>query len=307
MGRGGLAGRPLSKPTLAAAQSPPRSISQGISAVERAELEELRAEKDRLAALADTLRTANAKLTAEVSELQNQNAQLIEDHTRDVLQIKAKETQLVRARGECDVLRSEIESVRKEGERYKREVARLGRESIGRDRDNMMQQRDDASVDSGIFSDNSYGTVNGNNRPGSNSSARPGSTMLSRTGSGASATARPNTSSRNYMTSPSEEKENTDGGIFNGRRKMSPPVAHPNFSSGRTSPSRPGVGSRHQTGASESSTFVNGREERSSTIAEPAENWKRAAEVTSQLKARIEQMKVCGSLLCPDNGGKTEC
>jgi cytoskeleton-associated protein 5 len=109
------------------------------------------------------------------------------------------------------------------------------------------------------------------------------------------------------MTSPSEEKENTDGGIFNGRRKMSPPVAHPNFSSGRTSPSRPGVGSRHQTGASESSTFVNGREERSSTIAEPAENWKRAAEVTSQLKARIEQMKVCGSLLCPDNGGKTEC
>lgn len=299
MGRGGLAGRPLSKPTFAATQSPPRSISQGISAVERAELEELRTEKDRLAALTDTLRTANANLTAEISELQNQNAQLIEDHTRDVLQIKAKETQLVRARGECDVLRSEIESVRKEGERYKREVARLGRESIGRDRDSMMQHRDDVSVDSAIFSDNSYGTVNGNNRPGSNNSARPGSTMLSRTGSGASATARPNTSSRSYMTSPSEEKENTDGGIFNSRRKMSPPVANPNFSSGRTSPSRPGVGSRHQTGASESSTFTNGREERSSTTAEPAENWKRAAEVTSQLKARIEQMKVCGSLSLP--------
>jgi protein STU2 len=98
------------------------------------------------------------------------------------------------------------------------------------------------------------------------------------------------------MTSPSEEKENTDGGLFNGRRKMSPPVANQNFSSGRTSPSRPGIGSRHQTGSSESSALVNGREERSgaSATGEPAENWKRAAEVTSQLKARIEQMKVCG-------------
>jgi protein STU2 len=296
VGRGGLAGRPLSKPTPAAAQSPPRAVSQGMSAVERAELEELRAEKDRLAALTDLLRTSNAKLTAEISELQNQNAQLIEDHTRDVLQIKAKETQLVRARGECDVLRSEVESVRKESERYKREVARLGRESIGRERESMMQQRDDVSIDGGIFSDNSYGATNGNNRPGSNNSVRPGSTMLSRTGSGASATARPTTSSRSYMTSPSEEKENTDGGLFNGRRKMSPPVANQNFSSGRTSPSRSGIGSRHQTGSSESSALVNGREERSgaSATGEPAENWKRAAEVTSQLKARIEQMKVCG-------------
>ena len=299
VGRGGLAGRPLSKPGLAAAQSPPRVASQGMSIVERAELEELRAEKDRLAALADTLRTSNAKLTAEVSELQNQNAQLIEDHTRDVLQIKAKETQLVRARGECDVLRTEIESIRKESERYKREVARLGRESIGRERDSMMLQRDDASVDGGIFSDNSYASTNGNNRPGSNNSVRPGSTMLSRTGSGASATARPTTSSRtqNYMTSPSEEKENT-----NARRKISPPIANPKFSSGRTSPTRSGVGSRHQTGTGEVNALANGREERSnlSTSAEPAENWKRAAEVTSQLKARIEQMKVCGLLLHSD-------
>jgi cytoskeleton-associated protein 5 len=303
MGRGGLAGRPLSKPSLASAQSPPRSISQGMSAIERAELEELRAEKDRLAALADTLRTANAKLTAEISELQNQNAQLIEDHTRDVLQIKAKETQLVRARGECDVLRSEVESVRKEGERYKREVARLGRESIGRDRDIMMQQRDDVSVDSAIFSDNSYGTVNGGNRPGSNHSVRPGSTILSRTGSGASATARTNTSSRTYVTSPSEEKENADGGIFNGRRKRSPPMASSNFPSGGTSPSRHGVSNRHQTGANEPNAFANGREERFSTTAEPAENWKRAAEVTSQLKARIEQMKVCGLTSLPPRPG----
>ena len=111
------------------------------------------------------------------------------------------------------------------------------------------------------------------------------------------------------MTSPSEEKENTDGGLFNGRRKMSPPVANQNFSSGRTSPSRPGIGSRHHTGTSESSTLVNGRDERSGAGAtgEPAENSKRAAEVTSQLKARIEQMKVCGSFFGTLPYGKTDC
>lgn len=296
-GRGGLAGRPLSKPAFAPPQveyAPP--VANGLGAMERAELDELRADKERLTGLSDHLRSANAKLTAEISELQNQNAQLIEDHTRDVLQIKAKETQLVRARGECDILRSEIETTRKEGERYKREVSRLGRESIGRERESMMLQRDDMGGDNGIFSDMSYPPTNGNSRPASNGSARPGSTMLSRTGSGASATPRPASTTRpqsyTVMTSPSEEKENTEGGMYNSRRKISPPVAPPPYSSGRASPSRPVAGGRGAAGTSDSTRGDGGG---GSTNAEPAENWKRAAEVTSQLKARIEQMKVCGS------------
>ena len=277
---GGLAGRSLARPAAAPASPPPqnRDVDNRISQMQLAELEQLRAEKERLVELSDMLRSNNAKLTAEVAELQNQNAQLIEDHTRDVLQIKAKETQLVRARGECDVLRGEIESVRKEGERYKREVSRLGRESFGRERESMMSPREQNVDSNGIFDER-----NGMKSPGiGNGVSRPSSAALSRTGSGASA-ARPQVSSRpqsNYShgtLSPSEEKENNDRDIFATRRKISPPVA----AAGRTSPSRP------------ISTGSRGATEEQKGGAEPAENWKRAAEVTSQLKARIEAMKVC--------------
>jgi protein STU2 len=308
LGRGGLAGRPLSKPTPTSSYTetaPTPPISSGLSAIERAELEELRAEKERLSALTDSLRTSNAKFSAEISELQNQNAQLIEDHTRDVLQIKAKETQLVRARGECDVLRTEIESAKKDIERQKREMSRLGRESFGRD------QRDTSTLPSpqeesnGIYSDN-------NSSSNTNGSARPAS-VLSRTGSSTSATTGKMSSARplpppssNYrerfeLNSPSEEKENTgDGGsaLFNARRKMSPSAysnGNTNTNSGTTSPQRSTANgmTASRTGGAPQGEAVGGGG-RAKSPGEPAtENWKRAAEVTSQLKARIEQMKVC--------------
>ncbi|EXJ63938.1 hypothetical protein A1O7_00273 [Cladophialophora yegresii CBS 114405] len=315
MGRGGLAGRPLARP-VAAPLSPPTAapVSSGLSTIERAELEELRGEKERLASLADNLRTSNAKLTAEISELQNQNAQLIEDHTRDVLQIKAKETQLVRARGECDVLKAEIESIRKESERYKREVSRLGRESIGREREDMMRGRgmDDPADPGagGIYEDSAMNTnsrypANGNIAP----PPRPTSTALHRTGSSASTQsgrARPSNPSAKsrpqsgYASqgnrldlSPSEEKENHGLGMDSlgvARRKISPPVMA-NGASGRSSPQRPAYTtmSRESSDAGAERPGVGSREP--SSGARPEENWKRAAEVTSQLKARIEAMK----------------
>ncbi|KIX02122.1 uncharacterized protein Z518_08061 [Rhinocladiella mackenziei CBS 650.93] len=297
IGRGGLAGRPLSRPAAAPISPPPAAapVSNGLSAAERAELEELRAEKERLSALADSLRSSNAKLTAEISELQNQNAQLIEDHTRDVLQIKAKETQLVRARGECDVLRGEIESVRKENERYKRELSRLGRESIGREREDMMRGRaaDEASnfgsEGGAIYDDQSTNrfATNGNMHP-----PRPTSGSLQRTGSTASTQ-----SSRTQNTkprpqsgytphrldlSPSEEKENNGLDILSARRKISPPVSGMANGSGRSSPQRPNFASRETSDVGAAGSKEPGT----------GENWKRAAEVTSQLKARIEAMKV---------------
>jgi protein STU2 len=324
MGRGGLAGRPLSRPA-AAPLSPPVAApsSAGLSFADQAELEELRIEKQRLSALTDSLRSSNAKLTAEISELQNQNAQLIEDHTRDVLQIKAKETQLVRARGECDVLKAEIESVRKESERYKREVSRLGRESIGREREDLIRGRGvDESPDiggGGIYEDvamhNTRFTGNGNtaNPP------RPVSTALHRTGSSASTQSgraqssgksRPqsghighNSSNSNRLDiSPSEEKENNGLGIDalgTGRRKISPPYMS-NGASGRSSPQRPAYSTTQSMSreASDSGIERPGPVSREpSSNARPEENWRRAAEVTSQLKARIEAMKVRDSLI----------
>ncbi|KAK4948048.1 hypothetical protein LTR10_013102 [Elasticomyces elasticus] len=284
MGRGGLAGRPLSRPATAPL-SPPSAppVANGLSAIERAELEELRAERERLSALSDSLRSSNAKLTAEISELQNQNAQLIEDHTRDVLQIKAKETQLVRARGEYDVLKSEMESLRKESERYKREVSRLGRDSIGREREDMSRGRGMEDEAGGIYDDSTvkrYPT-NGDTQP-----SRPINSTLQRTGSAASSQSgralsnKPRPQSGYNPISPSEEKENGGLDPLTARRKISPPVGSMN-GSGMTSPQRPTYASRE---ASETGS-VGSREPR------PEENWKRAAEVTSQLKARIEAMK----------------
>ncbi|KKY23602.1 putative spindle pole body [Phaeomoniella chlamydospora] len=279
MGRGGLTGRPLGKPAPISSHTDSASTpaaSSGMSAIERAELEELRLEKERLTKLTDDLRSSSTKLTAEISELQNQNAQLIEDHTRDVLQIKAKETQLVRARGENDVLRTEIETVRKENERLKREVGRLGRESLGRERESLLATQEGSSI---------YEDANGGSGTGLNGihGARPTSTILARNNSGASSagSSRP----RSFMVSPSEEKENTDGISATGRRKISPPLSGVTaYSSGRSSPQRAGV----MAGSGARSGSGGGGEGQS---AEPAENWKRAAEVTSQLKARIEQMK----------------
>jgi cytoskeleton-associated protein 5 len=290
MGAGrGFAGRPLARPAAPMSPGPVAApVVPGMSAVERAELEELRAEKIRLTALADNLRSSNARLTAEISELQNQNAQLIEDHTRDVLQIKAKETQLTRARGEADVMRSEMESVRKETERYKREVSRLGRESLGRERDDLMRGRsatEDVLNDTGIYED-SISRYNGS-RPVSSATAlhRTGSatSTSSRPGSAKPMSARPGSTFTNNSLSPSEEKENGGGyDSFAARRKISPPVnGHGSGSPVRID--RPQMGSRDM---SREASDAGGGEQK------PAENWKRAAEVTNQLKARIEAMKV---------------
>ncbi len=319
LGRGSLAGRPLSRPTPTSSHTEPvpTTPSSGLSAIERAELEELRTEKERLSAITDSLRSSNSKLYSEISELQNQNAQLIEDHTRDVLQIKAKETQLVRARGECDVLRSEVESAKKDIERQKREMSRLGRESFGRDQRDTMVLNSPQKVNDDIYSDNNSSSV-------ANGSARPGS-VLSRTGSSASvATGKMSTSrppsyrERFELNSPSEEKENTgDGngaGLFNARRKMSPSAygnGSGNGNSGAISPPKSaaapmnGMTSSRAGGAGQTEANLRGSS-RERSPGEPAENWKRAAEVTSQLKARIEQMKVYSYFIMIDGDADTK-
>lgn len=293
----GLTSRSLTKPSAVPASPPPAPRDNGLSAAERAELEDLRLEKERLLSLEQTLRAQNAKLSNEISELQNQNAQLIEDHTRDVLQIKAKETQLVRARGECDVLRVEVDSIRKDSERYKREVSRLGRESIGRDRDELMRGRqqqapfDDANMD--VYEDNPRYSVQSPHLNGG-SGSRPGSAALQRTGSTASNGSMsnrtqpvPRSQSNLSSFSPTEDsgKENAGDALAQAamRRKISPPLS---AASTARSPQRPAFG-REQSQGSNASGGGEG------------ENWKRAAEVTSQLKARIEAMKARQGLTKP--------
>lgn len=122
----GLAGRSLTKPAANPIQMPPESPppSSGLTAVERAELEELRAANERLTRQVEDMRQERSKFMSEIQELKNQNAGLIEDHTRDVLSIKAKETQLVRARSDAEATEQVNERLRRELDRLKRALSR---------------------------------------------------------------------------------------------------------------------------------------------------------------------------------------
>ncbi|EAW06924.1 putative spindle pole body component [Aspergillus clavatus NRRL 1] len=274
LGRG-LAGRPIAKPSAAPEPAPapvaPPQVS-GISAIERAELDEFRLERERFIKMIEDLKSERTRLNSQVTELQDQNAQLIEDHTRDVLSIKAKETQLVRARSDAEAAEQTVQKQQREIDRLKRELARALRASAQSPPNGLADNLNMPIPD----------TTSIYQEPGiENYAAMPRTSlhMGARFDS-----ARP----RSFASaSPSEEKENNglgspglgsrDGGL--GRRKLSPSFG--TTYSGMGSPTRSSaLGSGSASG-----------EDQPVRSSEPAENWKRAAEVTSQLKARIEQMK----------------
>lgn len=262
----GLAGRPLGKPATAPS-SPPSTPSRydapsALSSIERQELYDLRAEIDLVRQQTSDLRTDKMRLNSQISELQNQNAQLIEDHTRDVLQVKAKETQLVRARSDHENAEDRANNLSREVERLKREITRLGRTTSGRD----------SPVD------------------GNSGMLGTGSTPRPAYGSSRSSYQMPPPRSYSGENHFSEGKENmpdyeqgNDSSTSNGKlhRQMS------TASSGRGTPSedeyaRPSARPAPSMGMSRNP----------SGSGDGVESWKRAAEVTQNLKARIEMMKV---------------
>ncbi|KAH8670185.1 armadillo-type protein [Tricladium varicosporioides] len=262
----GLAGRSLAKaaPVMAPAQSISPSPDSGLTAVERAELEELRLDKDRLLRQADDMRQERSRLNSEVQELKNQNAQLIEDHTRDVLSIKAKETQLVRARSDCEAAEAMCGQLRREMERLKRALTsaeRINGSSTGLS----SPSRESASEEGGIYRDTGMYGGGQDSRPGFNNRAR-----------------------MSYTSTLSEEKENSGDPLARdySRSKLSPELRNGRNSaasgSGRASPAPyPSSRNSRDTGTD------HGRVDSGQGV----ESWKRAAEVTSALKAKIEQMK----------------
>lgn len=300
LGRGGLTGRTLTaKPSSAPApvahpQSP--TPSSGLTALERAELEELRATNDLLRRQVEEARHDRSKLLSEIQELKNQNAGLIEDHTRDVLSIKAKETQLVRARSDAEAAEQTNERLRRELERLKRALSKA----------------------------ESASAVGANGGPGSPVSPHGGVGMMSPThddagiyrdggGGGGFPAATGNRNRMSFASTLSEEKENGDGVAPYPRNKLSPEMRYAGSaaSSGRGSPARGfrrdigggsedvgagygGHGVADRAGSRAGSRMDGGGVAGSSgsNSGSGVESWKRAAEVTSQLKARIEQMKV---------------
>ncbi|KAI3391899.1 hypothetical protein diail_6639 [Diaporthe ilicicola] len=281
MGRGGLAGRSLAKPSAApAAMAPaaePAPAVPGLTALERAELEELRAANEGLLRQADESRHERSKLMSEIQELKNQNAQLIEDHTRDVLSIKAKETQLVRARSDAEAAESTNERLRRELDRLKRALSKS--EQFGMQRDDMLSPTLSTASPTheemgGGFRDREGSFGGGLHRAASNASRNRTS----------------------YASNLSEEKENGYGADvpppYARHKALSPELGRYNngngassASSGRASPAR---NYRRDVHSGDHSSAAGGA---GGSNGNGAESWKRAAEVTSQLKARIEQMK----------------
>ncbi|ORY58540.1 armadillo-type protein [Pseudomassariella vexata] len=263
VGRGGLAARSLAKPAAAPVEAPvPTSPtpSSGLTAAERGEIEELRATNYRLLKQAEEVRHEKSKMMSEIQELKNQNAQLIEDHTRDVLSIKAKETQLVRAR-------SDAEAAEQTNERLRRELDRLKR-ALGK-AEALNASGGVASPGVGSPTHDDMGIY----RDGVNHAGARGNRM-------------------SFTSTMSEEKENGDIPPTYPRNKMMSPELRfgGGGSSGRASPAR---GFR-STPIDEAGGFGASGSGVSSAVGangNGVESWKRAAEVTSQLKARIEQMK----------------
>ena len=249
LGRG-LAGRPLGKPSVAPSEPPPPSAPPGMTAAERAEFNELRAEKEHLQRVVEDLRAEKAKFMSQIHELQHQNAQLIEDHTRDVLSVKAKETQLVRARSDAEAAENMVQRQSREMERLKRELNRNVRDNS-------------PPSDGQIYQDRNPNQAP--HRPGMEryDSSRPESREMGYP------------RARGYLGSPSEEKENGDVNGAVGKKEAEMPVITRELGGGTLAEGRDDVGADGQT----------------------VDSWKRAGEVTSRLKARIEMMKVCVPLI----------
>lgn len=282
MGRGGLAGRSLAKPAAAAApfEQPAESapVAFGLTAVERAELEELRAANERLLRQAEEWRTERSKLHSEIQELKNQNAGLIEDHTRDVLSIKAKETQLVRARSDAEAAEGTNDRLRRELDRLKRALSKA--EQLGIQREDLIMSPTLGAMGSPIQEEM------GGFRDRDSSLHRSSSTATrGQRGS--------------YASNLSEERENGNGNgngadtaPFGRHKALSPDLGrygngNGNLSSGRASPAR-----GYRSFSDHNSNLSTGSAGGAGAAGNGVESWKRAAEVTSQLKARIEQMKV---------------
>jgi chorismate mutase len=283
LGGRGLAGRPLGKPAPAQQIASPEPVQSGLSALEKAELEELRLDKDRLLRQCDDLRQERSRLNSEVQELKNQNAQLIEDHTRDMLSIKAKETQLVRARSDAEASDAMCAQLRREMERLKRALTSAERANSQTNASPTRADRDysGGSDEAGIYRDTGMYGQEGRRTPG-----------LGQYGS----------RTRGSFTSQmSEEKENGLDSTAISRSKLRSPDllsrggrdVSAGGSSGRGSPARAPYRTERRDIGGGANTSVDG--------GQPVESWKRAAEVTSALKAKIEQMKVGSVPFCPVN------
>ncbi|KAK3640078.1 hypothetical protein LTR56_012053 [Elasticomyces elasticus] len=289
LGRG-LAGRPLAKPALQPSSPPPReqgsSANSGLGAAERQELSDLRSEVQLLRSQTSDLRTDKLRLSSRVMELENQEAQFREDKTRDLLQIKAKETQIVRVRGDLEEAEERGNSLSREIDRMKREMTRL--------RANSQSGNGGYNVPSA----RSYGDAGSGGHGGGYERSGGGEEKENVPDEGeyeSEKTTAPPARSQNTMPPPPSYTATTHAT----RRPMSNGHSQYTPSSGRATPLSQDGNEGNNSGSGGgggNGSLVGSRAGGASTMdksqqSEGVESWRRAAEVTQNLKARIEMMK----------------
>jgi len=287
----GLTGRTLSKtapmisdPVVITSNLPTTSA---LSTAERNELDELRNEVERLRSTNESLRAEHIRFSTQIHELQAQRDQLIEEHTRDMLSVKAKETQLVRARAETEQVEQTAQQLEVEVDRLKRELSRADRAYSPNAHSLHDAHSDRAGAAPLIYTARSNTVVPPGGSRGEGKENRdlgsryPTVDKMSHTLSSTLAGARPK------PASPVRAAEGVSSRfsrpLASHTRAGTTPGNAADSSAGRT------LVQSHEIGESSVSRSING----SAASGESSnESWTRAAEVTKNLKARIEQLKV---------------
>lgn len=268
--RPGAMNRGLTGRSLMTGKAPP-PVDNGISAAEKAELDQLREQKAKWDQEKETMtwqrqedNTEKARLMKEINTLQSTNSQLADEHTRDILAIKSKETQLVRAVSDLDSSRHKIAQLEEEIERLKK--SQSSHSSVLFDRPVSSLSPTKAATSS--FTSPRRTKVQTQTRQSTipTSSTMPLSDARS-------------LNSRQTMSSLEVTKDTNQ---FGGPTRYG--VRNPVQSNGDTQSAIPAFnGTRRHV--DENSATGHSLQDNSGS------NWKRAAEVTVQLKARIEAMK----------------
>ncbi|KAJ8611541.1 hypothetical protein MRB53_037948 [Persea americana] len=283
--------RPTPAPPVAATQAP--EILQ-ISSAERLELQGLRAQLERLRSANETLQNENVRLQTRLQEMETKSAELIENHTSDTLQIQAKTQQLTRARVELTNAEDVTHQQQREIDRLKRELSRMNRIESPRS--------SDIDGGRGAYSNNTLA------QDGTNGSLVRDASVYRPRGASPSRVAREG--KENRVSADGSSMETKPSHLLSGRPpgrtlgsapSPAPMTTAPNPAPSERIASGTSDGSAQSRGtasrvARHPSQFSNGSSVSAVTSAGTdsggVESWRRAAEVTQNLKARIEQMKV---------------
>ncbi len=297
--------------------TPPSSADSMLSIQEKAEFEALKAqmaefealkiekmgwdkEKEKLEWLKQDLKEEKTKLYQEITTLQVQNSKLIEDHTRTAVLVKSKETQLMKsesdvqfAKGKILKLEQEVESLKQQLEQQKQELEKLRTSSRPSNRNLSPPQAPSNGSSNDISSRRSpLRPASSRREPAAAPvSRRAGNTSRNRPYSiiGVSGGSRSQFDLESRLGNLSMETEED----YPMTDTYQPPTR--TMSMMRSS----GYSNGRQGVLNSNNNNINGQPissapMRMSSLRDPAagaDNWRRASEVTSQLKARIENMK----------------